>query len=68
MSLSSAEKYLSDARENSPMKGRNIEDTVFSRTLPHKDTLKRYFDFTGFLLKTYDTQNKLNNGTYWHDV
>ena len=61
MSLSSAEKYLSDARENSPMEGRNIEDTVFSGTLPHKDTMKKYFDFIGFLLKTYDTQNKLNN-------
>ena len=51
ISLFSAEKYLSDARENSPMEGRNIEDTIFSGTLAHKDTMKKYFDFIGFLLK-----------------
>ena len=61
ISLFSAEKYLSDARENSPMEGRNIEDTIFSGTLTHKDTMKKYFDFIGFLLKSHDSQNKLNN-------
>lgn len=60
LAISSAEKYISEARENSPMDGRNIEDMVFSGTLSHKDTIKKYFDFIGYLVKNFDTQNKLS--------
>jgi len=61
MAIASAEKYLINARENSPMDGRNIEDMVFSGSFNHKDTINKYFDFIGFLLKNFDQQNKLTN-------
>ena len=61
MAILSAQKYLSGARADSPMDGTSIEDMTFSGTMPHKDTIKQYFEFIGFLVKSFDSQNKLNS-------
>jgi hypothetical protein len=61
MTIMSAEKYILNARDNSPMDGRNIEDMVFSGNVSHKDTIIKYFDFIGYLLKNSDMYFKLSS-------
>jgi hypothetical protein len=62
LAITSAEIYLSSARQNSPMDGRSIEDMVFSGSLPHKQTIEKYFNFISYLLTKFDGHNKLDNG------
>ena len=54
LALQSADFYLVNARENSPMEGGKIEDMVFSGSLSHKDTIQKYLDFISFLVKKFD--------------
>jgi len=61
LAILAAEIYLNKAKENSPMDDRNVEDMTFSGSLPHKETIKKYFDFISYLLKNYDANNKLQN-------
>jgi hypothetical protein len=61
IAIQAAEIYLNNARDNSPMDGRNIEDMVFSGNSSHKETIARYFKFISFLLMKFDGHNKLTN-------
>lgn len=61
IAIQAAEIYLTNARVNSPMDGRNIEDMVFSGNLSHKETIARYFKFISYLLMKFDGHNKLTN-------
>lgn len=43
------------------MDGSKIEDTVFSGSLSHKQTIEKYFQFITYLLTKFEGHNKLNN-------
>lgn len=61
LSIESADIYLNQARENSPMDGKNIEEMIFSGNLSHKETMQKYFKFISFLLRKFEGHNKLTN-------
>ena len=61
LSIQSAEVYLTNARENSPMEGGKIEDIIFSGGLSHKETIEKYFSFITNLLTNFEGHNKLTN-------
>jgi len=61
LALQSAEIYLSNARENSPMEGGKLEDMIFSGSLSHKDTIDKYLNFISFLINKFEGHNKLTN-------
>jgi hypothetical protein len=61
LAIQAAEIYLNNARDNSPMDGRNIEDMTFSGSLSHKETISKYFSFISNILKKFPEYNKLAN-------